>query len=353
MKRMILIGGGTGGHCLPIQVMFDSLIQKKIDCYIVTDKRGRLFFPSINREKIITIWQPIESNKRVSQLLNLPIIFIQSLFIFLKLKPNFTIGFGGYITLPFLLSGSFLKYKIAAHEANAVLGKSNKFLLRQIKYLFTSFDKTQNVHKNFINKIIHVGMPVRLYSFRKSIKRNNNNSFKICVIGGSQGAKSFSNFIPKAIIKLQNENNISCVVNHQARKEDISLVKNTYGSSRVKSNVKQFFYDMPRRIFESDLVISRSGSSTVNEIIYYRKPSLLIPYPYAIQDHQYHNARELEKRLIGKIILNQDLNTQKIYLEMLKIFKNKVKRKYIAFSNPKLVNLNPCEKIYDLIKSDL
>ena len=154
-------------------------------------------------------------------------------------------------------------------------------------------------------------------------------------------------------MRLQNENNVKCIVNHQARKEDISLVKNTYGSSGVKSNVQQFFYDMPRRIFESDLVISRSGSSTVNEIVHYRKPSILIPYPYAIEDHQYHNARELEKRSIGKIILNQDLNTQKIYLEMLKIFKNKVKRKYIAFSTPKLGNLNPCEKIYDLIKSDL
>ena len=353
MKKVILTGGGTGGHCLPIQVMFDSLSQKKIDCYIITDKRGRSFFSSVNREKIITIWQPIESNKRVSQLLNLPIVFIQSLIIFLKLKPNFTIGFGGYITLPLLLSGSFLRYKIAAHEANAVLGKSNKFLLRQIKYLFTSFEKTQNIHKNFINKTIHVGMPVRLYRFPNSIKENNNNNFKICVIGGSQGAKSFSNFIPKAIMKLQNENNVSCAVNHQARKEDISLVKNTYGYSRVKCNVQQFFYDMPRRIFESDLVISRSGSSTVNEIIYYRKPSILIPYPYATEDHQYHNARELEKRSIGKIILNQDLNTQKIYLEILKIFKNKFQRKYIAFSNPKLVNLNPCEKMYDLIKSDL
>ena len=352
MKRVILTGGGTGGHCLPIQVMFDSFSQKKIDCYIITDKRGRSFFPSINQEKIITIWKPIESNKRIFQLLNLPIVFIQSLIIFLKLKPNFTIGFGGYITLPFLLSGSFLRYKIAAHEANAVLGKSNKFLLRQIKYLFTSFDKTQNIHKNFLNKTIHVGMPIRLYRFSKSIKKNSENNFKICVIGGSQGAKSFSNSIPKAIMRLQNENNVRCVVNHQSRKEDISLVKNTYGS-RVKSNVRQFFYDMPRRIFESDLVISRSGSSTVNEIIFYRKPSILIPYPYAIEDHQYHNARELEKRLIGKIILNQDLNTQKIYLEMLKIFKNKVKRKYIAVSVPKLGNLNPCERIYDLIKGDL
>ena len=185
------------------------------------------------------------------------------------------------------------------------------------------------------------------------MKINKKQLIHIIGIGGSQGAKSFSNSIPKAIIKLQNENNICCVVNHQARKEDINLVKNAYGSSRVESNVQQFFSDMPRRIFESDLVISRSGSSTVNEIIYYGKPSILIPYPYAIDDHQYHNARELEKRSIGKIILNQDLNTQKIYLEMLKIFKNKAKSKYIAFSNPKLVNLNPCEKMYDLIKSDL
>ena len=83
MKKVILTGGGTGGHCLPIQVMYQSLSQKKIDCYIVTDKRGRSFFKSIDRNKVITVWQPIGSNKRISQLLNLPILLIQSIFIFL------------------------------------------------------------------------------------------------------------------------------------------------------------------------------------------------------------------------------------------------------------------------------
>ena len=147
MKRVILTGGGTGGHCLPIQVMFNSLSQKKIDCYIITDKRGKSFFRSINRDKVIIIWQLFESTKRISQFLNLPIVLFQSIIIFLRLKPNFTIGFGGYITFPFLLSGSLLRYKVAAHEANAVLGKANKFLIGRVKYLFTAFNETKNINK--------------------------------------------------------------------------------------------------------------------------------------------------------------------------------------------------------------
>jgi len=353
MKRVILTGGGTGGHCLPIQVMFNSLSQKKIDCYIITDKRGKSFFRSINRDKVIIIWQLFESTKRISQFLNLPIVLFQSIIIFLRLKPNFTIGFGGYITFPFLLSGSLLRYKVAAHEANAVLGKANKFLIGRVKYLFTAFNETKNINNKFIKKTIHVGMPVRLYKNSAFIKRPVNKDFKISVIGGSQGAKSFSNFIPKAIMKLQNENNIRCLVYHQARQEDLNLVKNIYSSSKIKSNVQQFFSDMPKRIFESDLIIARSGSSTVNEILHYGKPSILVPYPYAADNHQYYNARELEKRSISKIILNQNLNTQKLYLEILKIFKNNFKRKYISINAPRLGNLNSCERMHDLIKNDL
>ena len=82
MKRVILTGGGTGGHCLPIQVTYNSFKKRKIDCYIVTDKRGKTFFSKINNDKIITIWQLIESNSRVSQLINFPIILLQSFVIF-------------------------------------------------------------------------------------------------------------------------------------------------------------------------------------------------------------------------------------------------------------------------------
>tara|TARA_B100001769_G_scaffold269995_1_gene260589 strand:- start:50 stop:1108 length:1059 start_codon:yes stop_codon:yes gene_type:complete len=352
MKRVILIGGGTGGHCLPIQVTFQSFKKRKIDCYIVTDKRGKNFFSKINSEKIITIWQPIGSNTRVSQLINFPLVFLQSFFIFFRLKPNFTIGFGGYITFPFLLSGSILKYKIAAHEANAVLGKANKLLMYRIKYLFTAFIKTKKIHKKFLNKTIHVGMPIRVYKSLKP-KKNHNNSFRICIIGGSQGAKSFSDFIPHAILKLQNENKFRFLVDHQVRKNELNLVKNIYNSSGIENNVKDFFSDMPKRIFESDLIISRSGSSTVNEIIYYGKPAILIPYPYAVDNHQYYNALELEKLSIGKIILHQNLSVKKLYFEIMKIFKNKVKRRYINVPVPKVGKITPSEKMYDLIKGEL
>ena len=352
MKKIILTGGGTGGHCLPILVIYNSLRKKKVDCYIVTDKRGESFFSSINNKKIITIWQPVTSNKRISQLINLPIILFQSLIIFFKLKPNFTIGFGGYVTFPFLLSGSILGYKVAAHEANAVLGKANKYLMGRIKYLFTTFDKTRNVNKKFLNKIMKVGMPVRIYKASKYIKKNKD-YFKICIIGGSQGAKSFSNVIPKAIIKFQKENNIPCSVSHQVRVEDLNLVSNAYSTSGVKYNVKEFFFDLPKIIFESDLIISRSGSSTVNEIIYYGKPAILIPYPYAVDNHQYYNALELEKKKIAKIILNKNLNVKKIYLAIYSTYKDRSKKNYISASNSNVVNLNPCERIYEIIKKEL
>ena len=354
MKRVILTGGGTGGHCLPMQVLFNNFVEKKLDCYIVTDKKGKSFFTSIDPGKVIVLWQVMQSNGRILQLFNLPIILLQSMIIFLRLNPNFTIGFGGYITFPFLIAGSLLKYKVAAHEANAVLGKANKFLMGRIKYLFTAFHETKNIHENYAKKIIHVGMPVRLYTDSMNRKESDDKHFNISVIGGSQGASSFSNFVPKAIIMFQSQTNIPCIVNHQTRKDDLILVKNAYSSSQVDSCVEKFFPDMPRRIFESDLIISRSGSSTANEIIHYGKPSILVPYPYATDNHQYYNALVLEKILGSKIILDQELNVEGLCLEILKFFKDiNIKKDFISNSISRQSYINPCERIYSLIRNDL
>ena len=354
MKKIILVGGGTGGHCLPIKVLFNSLIQKKIDCYIVTDKRGKHFFNSINQDKVLTLWQFVESNRTISQIINIPFLFIQSIMIYLKLNPRFTIGFGGFITFPFILSGSFMNYKVAAHEANAVVGKANRLLLRNIKYLFTAFRNTKNTNKISSKKIVHVGLPIRVYRGSINKSKELKDSFIFSVIGGSQGAKDFSKCVPKAIQMFQAESTMKCFVNHQGLEDDLKFIKNFYCRSKINSDVKSYFSDMPKIIFESDLIISRSGSSTVNEIIFYNKPSVLVPYPYAADNHQYYNALSvLEQISNSTIILNKDLNSRILYLEILKIFKNTKKRKYIGNSVSRISYSNPSECIYNFIKNDL
>ena len=104
----------------------------------------------------------------------------------------------------------------------------------------------------------------------------------------------------------------------------------------------------------SDLIISRSGSSTANEIIHYGKPSILVPYPYATDNHQYYNALVLEKMLGSKIILDQELNVEGLCLEILQFFKDiNIKKDFISNSISRQSYINPCERIYSLIRNDL
>ena len=344
MKKIYLVGGGTGGHCLPMLVTYDFLRKKKIKCKIITDKRGSSFFTSIPLKDKKILFSLSNSNNRISQILNIPIFFIQSFIMILNSKVDFIIGFGGYMTLAPLKASTLLNYKTAIHEANAILGRANRSLISRASIIFTTFDETKKIEKKYENKVAIVGMPVR------DIKLKKNNLLKlgvikICVIGGSQGSKLLSEIVPKAVVHLQTKINKKIIVSHQGRKEDIKRIKNFYNSNYLKSDVSSYFNDIQSRINDSDLIISRSGSSTMNEIIYLKKPSIFIPFPYAVDDHQYYNAKTLSDIKCTKIIRNNKLNFIKLSLEALKLIKFENTTSYVSSKLSRIRTSNSAENI--------
>ena len=350
MKKFFLVGGGTGGHCIPMSVLYSEIIRKN-DCYILTDERGQKYFKDISVKKKILIKNLINKQGKIFNLINLPYILIQSIPYYLKLRPDFVLGFGGYFTVPIIIAGWLMRFKIFLHEGNAIIGKANRFLLNFTKDLLTSFENTLISGKkiNINNKM--VGLPIRINKDDKVLNNNSSNDFVISVIGGSQGAHNLSINIAQSIKCVQDNSEKRIIVYHQCRSEDLESLQAYYQTHNINNDVRVFFDEMAQVLSKSNLVISRSGSSTVNEIIYYCIPSILIPYPHASDNHQYYNAKNLNTSECTKIISNDSVNLENIINsineimndnERVNLIKNRLKARRI---------INPSKNIIDYLES--
>ena len=350
MKKFFLVGGGTGGHCIPMSVLYSEIIKEN-ECYILTDERGQKYFKDISVKKKILIKNLINKQGKISNLINLPYIFIQSIPYYLRLRPDFVLGFGGYFTVPIIIAGWLMRFKIFLHEGNAIIGKANRFLLNFTKDLLTSFENTLISGKktNINNKM--VGLPIRINKDNKVLNNNSSNDFVISVIGGSQGAHNLSINIAESIKSVQDNSEKRIIVYHQCRSEDLERLQAYYQTHNINNDVRVFFDEMAQVLSKSNLVISRSGSSTVNEIIYYCIPSILIPYPHASDNHQYYNAKNLNTSECTKIISNDSVNLENIINsineimndnERVNLIKNRLKARRI---------INPSKNIIDYLES--
>ena len=350
MKKFFLVGGGTGGHCIPMSVLYSEIIKEN-ECYILTDERGQKYFKGISVKKKILIKNLINKQGKISNLINLPYIFIQSIPYYLRLRPDFVLGFGGYFTVPIIIAGWLMRFKIFLHEGNAIIGKANRFLLNFTKDLLTSFENTFISGKkiNINNKM--VGLPIRINKEDKVLNNNSSNDFVISVIGGSQGAHNLSINIAQSIKCVQDNSEKRIIVYHQCRSEDLERLQAYYQTHNINNDVRVFFDEMAQVLSKSNLVISRSGSSTVNEIIYYCIPSILIPYPHASDNHQYYNAKNLNTSECTKIISNDSVNLENIINSINEIMNDNERVNLIKKRLKSRRIINPSKNIIDYLES--
>jgi UDP-N-acetylglucosamine--N-acetylmuramyl-(pentapeptide) pyrophosphoryl-undecaprenol N-acetylglucosamine transferase len=180
------------------------------------------------------------------------------------------------------------------HEQNAVLGKANRLVLGGVCRVATSF-----AHTRFVgDKARLVGNPVRdaVRALRGSVYRapGPGRVIDLLVFGGSQGAASFSQVIPEAILSLPPPLRARLRLVQQCRPEDLERVRARYLAANIVAELAPFFADLPQRLAGAHLVIGRSGASTVAELATIGRPSILVPYPHAADDHQTANARAFE-----------------------------------------------------------
>ncbi len=319
-KKIFLIAGGTGGHLFPAISL--SQIDRKFEYYFLLDHRTE----KIIERKKLKYFKIQSSRIKINLLLPIYLIkiifgFFQSIKIFLKYEADLVIGFGGYTSIPSILAAKLLRIKILIHEQNAIMGKTNRLLSNLTNNIAITFSNTKHAK----NCAVYTGIPIRKV---KKTTVTNLKIKRIFVIGGSQGAKIFSNLIPKIISNFSDENKKKISIVQQVRSVDKESTARIYNNMNVKFSIKEFFDDMYYQLNKADLIISRCGASTLAEIELHRKFSILFPLPSAMDNHQYYNAIEHKKNNPCLIFEEKNIDISKISKKIEKIiFINKKSHK--------------------------
>ena len=353
MKKILISTGGSGGHVIPAIILYDHY-KENFKTYLTTDERGFKFIDKENYSCYLINTPKISKNILMlpyNLLLFLNSIF-KSIFYLRKKKIDLLFSTGGYMSLPLCLSAKLLNIKIILLEPNMVLGRSNKFFLKYSSKIICYSRDIKNFPDKFKNKIFLIKSLLRkeIYIEKKNTK-NYKNGFKILVIGGSQGASFFDEKITDLIIELFKEKKIS-IIQQVSNKQKISEIKSKYDEIGIKHDLFNFDDKIYRKYNEVDFAITRSGASTILELVFFEIPFLAIPFPWAKDNHQFYNSKHLSDENLCWLMNQQDfqLTNTKDFLLNLMLNKDEFflkKRNMEKFSyqnswndvNQKLINL--------------
>ena len=295
---LVIAAGGTGGHMFPAQALAEVMLRRGWRVRLSTDARGARYtggFPhSVEIEQVAsaTFARGGLVNKLLAPLHILGGVLGASLRM-RRDRPAAVIGFGGYPTIPALAAAYLLGRPRMIHEQNGVPGRVNRFFAPRVDLVACGVwptDLPQGARAE------HVGNPVRAAVLERAgapYIPPGEYPMSLLVIGGSQGARILSDVAPGAIAALPDAILRSLRVSHQAREEDVERVTRAYHGAGIDADVQPFFRDVPRRISEAQLVISRAGASSLADIAVIGRPAILVPFAAAADDHQTANARAL------------------------------------------------------------
>ncbi len=311
-KNTIMIAaGGTGGHIFPSLSIINQ-IQNHL-FIIITDERGEGYFNNffVNKGinyKIFTHKLSSPSNKfiinKLKSLFQIFISILKSILLIIHYKPDAIIGFGGYPSFAPIIAAKIFRVPSIIHEQNIIIGRANKFLSKITNILALSFIDIDNIQQN--KRSIYTGNPVRQEFYEigkvKYLPPAKKNFFYILIYGGSLGSKFFSEYLPSIICSLPKGMKEKIKIIQQVRKEDLKLVRKNYKLNKIDAEISIFFQDVSEKFKISHLIITRSGGSSVAEVLASNRPVIFIPLPTSLDNHQYENARFLERNKGGWII---------------------------------------------------
>jgi len=299
-KPIVIAAGGTGGHFFPAEALAAELIARGRRVVLLTDARsgGLNSVVFAQGETHILPGAGIAGRglmRGAKAILSLASGVLRARSLLSGLNAGAVIGFGGYPCVPPVLATRFLRRAPAVilHEQNAVLGRANRFLSGGAQRLALSFAATKRVPAHVRTEV--TGNPVRsaITALSDVVYTPIGDHIRLLILGGSLGARVFSDVVPTALRSMPDNLRSRLRITQQCRQEDLERVRAAYAEAGIDADLAPFFDDVANRLRDAHLVIARAGASTVAELSVAGIPSILVPLPGAIDDHQTDNAQAL------------------------------------------------------------
>ncbi len=343
---VIIAAGGTGGHVYPALSVAQELICRKIPVVWVGTQRG-LEARLVPDAKIEIEWLDIVGlrGKGAIQVIvgfvKLIAASIQAGRILLRHKPRVVLGMGGYVAGPVGVVAKLLGFPLVLHEQNAIPGLTNRLLAKIANRVLQAFP---DVFSNS-SKVFTVGNPVRKGIVGSHREVQTSAGLNVLVIGGSLGARFFNETMPKVFLQLSGEHSFW----HQTGDGNDKDVLDRYVALNIdnKVRVENFIDDMQAALEWADVTVCRAGAMTVSELAVSGMPSILVPFPYAVDDHQTVNAQFLKNAEAAIIVKQSDNSIVSLINKLEYLSNNRLELSYMSDNARKLAILNVGEKIAD------
>jgi len=319
--RVIIAGGGTGGHVIPaIAIARELVAAHGAEVLFVGTSRGmeNRLVPAAGfqlRQSDIGTLKNAGLLKRLKTLFTLPRAIVAAARLISEFKPQVVVGVGGYASGPMMAAAILRRIPTVIFEANFVPGLANRVVARFVDAAAVHFEQTGKYFKNA--KV--TGVPVRREFF--AIKPSDEDQRVLFVTGGSQGAQAINRAVMQMAPVLRQEFRDLLIV-HQTGEKDLEEVRSAYSLSGLPAEVSAFIDDMPKAFARAHLLICRSGASTVAEITAAGKVALFIPFPHAADDHQLRNAQALANKGAAIVLEQKDLTPERLLKTVGNLFRD-------------------------------
>lgn len=354
---ILLAAGGTGGHLFPAEALGSVLMRRGYRVRLVTDDRAARYSGLFSEGMMDVV--PSETLRArnpwalAKTVVMLGIGTAMALNLVRRLKPAAIVGFGGYPTLPPLFAARLAGVPAIIHDANAVLGRANRFLSRRVTAIATSLPGALDRDPDLANKATMTGTPMRPAILAAAAvpytAPERDGQLRLLVVGGSQGARIMADIVPPAIEKLSSALWGRLLLVQQVREEDMARVRAVYDRLGLKAELNPFFPDLPARLAASHLVVSRSGAGTVAELAAIGRPSILVPLPGAIDQDQMANAGVLDTAGGGIRIPQIEFTPDRLAAEITQLANEPQRLADMAAKARAAGTLDAAERLADLV----